>query len=149
MQKTTYVERVLIVLNPDGTPKGAAQYTLTRLLDDDGVTPLAPDQQGIATELDPATISALVGDKAVLVANAARLETEVASLGARLSEAIAANDSLARGVTEKAAEIAELRDQLSGLQQAIKDKGIALELSQARVVALEQQLAATASNAAA
>lgn len=59
MAKTKYVERLLIVLNRDGSLKGAAQYPLT-VWDD----PEIPDKQGDGEVVDPETLAAILPDRA-------------------------------------------------------------------------------------
>lgn len=69
MAKISYVERLLIALNEDGTVKGAAQYKMTKWDD-----PEIPDKPGDAEPLDPAAIAVALPAQAALLAQVGALQ---------------------------------------------------------------------------
>lgn len=73
MPKTTFVERVLIVMNPEGTLKGAHQESLTRFVEDGEI--LMERQEG-AKSLDAATLASILPDQSALLAELMLLRAE-------------------------------------------------------------------------
>lgn len=71
--KTSYVERVLIVLNPDGTLKGAHSQTLDAIVED-GV--VLKESQGDAVPVDAASLASVLPDQASLVAQVQALTAD-------------------------------------------------------------------------
>ena len=67
-----YVERVLLVFNPNGSLKGAAQYPLT--VDDTGAF---PPNQGDAEAVDAKALAEVFGDSAKLMADLASLQEQL------------------------------------------------------------------------
>lgn len=88
MERTTYVERVMIVLNPDGTLKGAHQDKLERITSN-GET-LVERMLG-AEPLDAAALASVLPDHAALAAQVQALTDERDDLAAKLA---AANDEI-------------------------------------------------------
>lgn len=99
LEKTTYVERVLIVLNSDGTLKGAAQYSLSTITDDGEVI---STQDGAAEVVNEATLASLLPDTATLTAQVSQLQAELTTSTEQISTL--------------EAQIATLQAQLSGSQ---------------------------------
>lgn len=100
MPKQTYVERVLIVLNQDGTLKGAHQESLTRILDGDEVL---MERQEAAQPLAADALAAILPDSAALLAEVIPLRealtaktSEVEALTAQLPKTDTASDDQAR-----------------------------------------------------
>ncbi len=86
IEKQDYVERVLVVLNPDGTLKGAAQYRIHRVVED-GVDIVSP-QQGNAEELAiDALASVLSPGDAALAGQLSAALARIDALSAQLEEA--------------------------------------------------------------
>lgn len=76
---TSYPERILIVLNPDGSLKGAHQERLETIVD--GETVINAKQLG-AEPLDEAALVAVLPDQAALAAQVQSLTDQVAALEA-------------------------------------------------------------------
>lgn len=79
LTQQTYVERILIVLNPDGTLKGAHQERLEAIVD--GETVLSVKQLG-AEPLDAQALANVLPDQAALAAQVQTLTDQVAVLEA-------------------------------------------------------------------
>lgn len=119
MAKTKYTERLLIVFNPDGSLKGAAQYPLTTWDD-----PEIPDKQGDAEPVDPAALAGLlVPNQAAMFAQLSaalaenkkdddeimRLRGEIESKNAEIADRIKGKEALEAALSDKDAELAVLR----------------------------------------
>lgn len=76
---TSYPERILIVLNPDGTLKGAHQEPLEKIVD--GETVISTRQLG-AEPLDAQALASVLPDQAALAAQVQTLTDQVAALEA-------------------------------------------------------------------
>lgn len=105
--RNTYVERVLIVLNPDGTLKGAAQYPLETLTDGEGNTLAAPIQH-MAEPLAEDALATVLPESAALISQLAQAQGELAKLDAELANAIAANQAYEERNADLAAKLAKL-----------------------------------------
>lgn len=119
-----YAERILIVLNADGSLKGASQYPLTRVLDDQG-NPAMPDVQGGAEHVDPATLASILPAQAVLIAQAADLQTRLDAANQTTAAAQAAADKAATdhaAVQTQLAAVTAERDGLALLQAQLASK---------------------------
>ena len=112
VKKLDYVERVLITLNPDGTIKGAAQYSLTRVLDGNGKN-VVPDVQG---EAQPLTGAALAG----VLENAGDLSA-AGGIAAQNEALSRANERLAAELKEALARSAKLAAALHAVKEKITD----------------------------
>lgn len=119
LSRTRYPERVLIVLNPDGTLKGAHQEEL-EITDDNGVLSY---RQLMAAGVDQATLATILPTQATLTAQTQALTTDLATM-------TAARDALA---TERNALVAE-RDALLAQVEALQAE-IAAAAAEASVVA--------------
>jgi hypothetical protein len=82
-EEVSYVERVLIVLNPDGTLKGAHQETLNEVRKDGAVI---ATQYLPAAPLDAEALKAILPDRAAAIAQAANLQDVVATLSQALAD---------------------------------------------------------------
>lgn len=67
MKKESHIERVLIVLNPDGSLKAAQGERLERVLDDDGS--VVAERYLPAEPLTEETLAKVLPDKARLIAD--------------------------------------------------------------------------------
>lgn len=137
--KTSYVERVLIVLNADGTLKGAHSQTLDAIVED-GV--VLRETQGDAVPVDAASLSIALPDKGALVEQVQALTSERDSLAterdALKSERdamLAEKDGLAASRDAESAKVASLEGLVAELT-AERD-GLAAE-----VASLTQQVEA-------
>lgn len=93
LEKQEYVERIVIVLNPDGTLKGAHQETLTHYVDDGTIV---ASRQQTPVGVDSATLSRIVPASSVLLAQVQHL--------------LADKTELSTMVTELAVEVARKRE---------------------------------------
>lgn len=82
LTRTIYPERVLIVLNPDGSMKGAHQETL-EVLAEDGVT--IHTRHHAAAPLDAASLAGVLPNTAALLAASATAQTRIAELEKQLA----------------------------------------------------------------
>lgn len=87
MGKTSYTERVLIVLNADGSLRGASQYQLTTLTDD-ATGAVLMQQQEDAKPVDAATLASVLPAQAGLTAQVSAM-TDAATASAALRASIA------------------------------------------------------------
>lgn len=89
IEKKSYVERVLIVLNEDGTIRGASQYTLSQIVDTATTPPtaLAAPVQGDAESLTATTLADVLPSVSALVAQVAVLQADNKDLADKLSVA--------------------------------------------------------------
>lgn len=78
LSRTRYPERVLIVLNPDGTLKGAHQEEL-EITDDNGVLSY---RQLMAAGVDQATLATILPTQATLTAQVQALTADLAAMTA-------------------------------------------------------------------
>lgn len=92
--RTTYAERILIVLNPDGTMKGAHQEAIETIADGADVLSV---KQTAAAPLDAATLAAVLPDQ-----------------GSLLSQVQTLTDALATMTTDRDAEKTAKESALSG-----------------------------------
>lgn len=101
----SYVERVLIVLNPEGTLKAAHQET--RRTVSDGATVIADTMLG-AEPLDAATLASVLPLSSVLIAENQRLQSELSAALARIpaSDAPPFVDGVPQSVTPYQARVA-------------------------------------------
>lgn len=97
--KSSYVERILIVLNEDGTVKGAHQNSLNTIHEDGAIL---RQIQGDAVAMDAATLAAVLPDQAALLAQVQALMAE--------------RDALQATVDGHAAEVAALQAQIDAHQ---------------------------------
>lgn len=79
LSQETYVERVLIVLNPDGTLKGAHQESL-EVIKNDGEA--VSEKQLAAAPLDTETLASILPDQAALAAQVQVLTDDLAAMTA-------------------------------------------------------------------
>lgn len=84
---TTYVERVLIVLSPDGSLKGAHQESLRTIADGDSVISA---QMLPAAPLDAATLATILPGTTALLAQVEALTNDLAAMTAARDAALAA-----------------------------------------------------------
>lgn len=82
--RTTYTERVLIVLNPDGTLKGAHSEAVEIVRDGDEVLSA---KQVPAAPIDATALASVLPDQAALVAQVAALTAERDALVAQAGQA--------------------------------------------------------------
>lgn len=142
LSTATFVERAVIVLNPDGSMRGAHQESLRRI-SEDGAT----IQETIlpAVPLDAASLATVLPTQAAALAQAAALQTALAE--AQQATA-AANDGRDAAVAAKAAadvHIADLTAQLITAQQALAAMTAARDQAvTAAATAAEQATAAAA-----
>lgn len=101
--RTNYPERVLIVLNPDGTLKGAHQEAIEAIRDGDDVISV---RQMPAAPLDAATLAAVLPDHAALAAQVQALTDQIATLTTDRDAAVDARDAALARVTDLEAQIA-------------------------------------------
>jgi len=122
--RTTYPERILIVLNPDGTMKGAHQEAIETIADGADVLSV---KQTAAAPLDAATLAAVLPDQ-----------------GSLLSQVQTLTDALATMTTDRDAEKTAKESALSGKTAAEtqRDSEVA-----AKTAALDQVAAVTTANA--
>lgn len=113
MAKIRYIDRILIVLNPDGTLRGAAQYPITTWDDPD-----IPDKTGDAEPISVATLTAVLPSQSAGIAQlalAAQHATEAAAREQELAVAIAALQAEVDTLT------ATVADQIATIQKAIDE----------------------------
>lgn len=101
LTETTRVERVLVVLNPDGSLAGAHQESLREIKDGDTV--IAAQQQP-AVPLDAATLAGLLPNQAALMAQVQGLTDQLAAVSADRDA--------------KASQVAQLQAQIAALTAA-------------------------------
>ena len=126
-----YIERVLLVFNPDGGLKGAAQYALT--VDDAGVF---PPQQGDAEALSPDALADVLGDGSNALAGFAQARGDVQ----RLQDAL---QFMQADIADRDARIAVLQGEIETLV-ADRDAAIASSLTAARQAEVSAQAVAIA-----
>lgn len=99
MTKTKYVERVVIVLNPDGSLKGAHQSGLETIHKDGK---LVSERETPAMPVDQMTLAQVLPEAAALTAQASALAAERDALRAELESAGAGPASSAAGLPKLA-----------------------------------------------
>lgn len=114
LEEQTWIERVLIVFNPDGTLRGAQQIRMTAIFRD-GVR-MAADQEYAAEPLDGETLATALPAVAALTAQcAAQLTTMEAQQleNERMQQLVAEAD---RALAVMSAEFERLRAEVARLQ---------------------------------
>jgi len=98
---TSYVERVTIVLNPDGSVKGAMQESLQTIADTSVTPPTILQAQMLpAVPIAPATLAAVLPAQASALSQVSTLQQQVTTLTAELATA---TTSLATATSQLAA----------------------------------------------
>jgi hypothetical protein len=113
VKKISYVERVLVTLNQDGSLKGAAQYALTRVTDQTGKS-VVPDIQGSAEPVSDETLKSILENSASF-SQAAALAGKVDELSQLLEKEKAATDEAVARFQKIAGEYQTLRQRMSDL----------------------------------
>ena len=83
IEKQSYIERVLIVLNPDGSIKGAHQERLTRILEAEAQVVYSEIQES-AEVLTPQALAGVLPQKAALIAQIAEQAARIDELTAQI-----------------------------------------------------------------
>lgn len=85
MQVKSYVERIIICLNEDGTLRGAHQETLHQIIQDDGTPLPGGGSMEPASSVDAETLANFL-DAGTLVAQVSQLQTLLSEKDSRIAE---------------------------------------------------------------